>query len=110
MLSILRPCLTFAALLLYLSLSHALHIPCAIRLITGMLCPTCGTTRGVWYLLHGDVNSAIASNPISFVVVFVVIRAALLQCTTRFAWMESSLVEHVCLTVFFAAGLLSYAI
>ncbi len=38
--------------------------PCLFRLLTGLPCPTCGTTRAVLCLLHLDVPGALAYNPL----------------------------------------------
>lgn len=37
--------------------------PCALRLATGVPCPSCGTTRGALRLLAGDPFGAVAMNP-----------------------------------------------
>jgi hypothetical protein len=39
--------------------------PCVFRGVTGIPCPTCGTTRTVLALLDGDVLSALAANPLA---------------------------------------------
>lgn len=38
---------------------------CHFKVLTGMPCPTCGTTRAAVALLHGDVIGALASNPLA---------------------------------------------
>lgn len=38
--------------------------PCLIRLWTGWSCPGCGATRALHALLHGQVASAWALNPL----------------------------------------------
>lgn len=42
--------------------------PCPWRAATGLPCPTCGTTRSALALLHGDIFSALATNPLATVV------------------------------------------
>jgi len=37
---------------------------CPFRLLTGFTCPGCGSTRGLHYLLHGDVVTAFEFNPL----------------------------------------------
>lgn len=37
--------------------------PCLIKTFTGIPCPTCGATRALRHLLHGDLVAAIATNP-----------------------------------------------
>jgi hypothetical protein len=40
---------------------------CPFRLLTGFLCPGCGTTRGLHQLLHGNVVAAFQLNPFMMV-------------------------------------------
>lgn len=49
---------------LWLALAPHLR-PCIFRTITGLPCPTCGTTRAAVAFLHGDLVSAFASNPLA---------------------------------------------
>jgi hypothetical protein len=37
---------------------------CAFKGMTGRPCPTCGSTRSVMYLSHGDIVSAFTMNPL----------------------------------------------
>lgn len=37
---------------------------CPLHALTGIPCPTCGTTRGLAALLHGDMRKAAAFNPL----------------------------------------------
>jgi hypothetical protein len=37
---------------------------CWFHTITGVPCPTCGSTRAVFSLVHGDVAAALAHNPL----------------------------------------------
>lgn len=41
---------------------------CLIKLATGYPCPSCGSTRGVMHLMHGDFPKALMLNPLSVVV------------------------------------------
>jgi hypothetical protein len=50
----------------------ALGVPCPLRLVTGLDCPFCGTTRMVSALLEGDVTGALAFNAPVFVAALVV--------------------------------------
>ncbi len=43
----------------------ALAPSCALRTLTGLPCPTCGSTRSLVHLSHGDVVSAFAMNPLT---------------------------------------------
>jgi len=37
---------------------------CPFRTLTGFTCPGCGSTRGLHWLLHGDIVSAFEFNPL----------------------------------------------
>jgi hypothetical protein len=39
--------------------------PCPFRAITGIPCPTCGTTHAAVALLNGRLGAALAANPLS---------------------------------------------
>ena len=38
--------------------------PCPFRYVTGFHCPGCGSSRASYYLMHGDLARALASNPL----------------------------------------------
>lgn len=38
---------------------------CAFHRLTGIPCPTCGTTRAAVAFLHGDLRGAFAANPLA---------------------------------------------
>jgi hypothetical protein len=40
---------------------------CPFRALTGVPCPTCGTTHAAVALLHGEFGSALAANPLAAV-------------------------------------------
>jgi hypothetical protein len=47
-------------------LAIAPHLrPCIFRSLTGIPCPTCGTTRAAAAFLDGDLIAALAANPLS---------------------------------------------
>ena len=48
--------------------------PCVFRAITGIPCPTCGTTRAATAFLNGEILAAFAANPLAagFGLLFVV--------------------------------------
>ena len=43
--------------------------PCPFRLVTGLLCPGCGSQRAVHALLHGEVGAAFLLNPMMVVAI-----------------------------------------
>lgn len=50
--------------------SHYLLFPmCPFKLLTGCPCPGCGGTRAFFALLHGDVITAIYTNPLSVMLI-----------------------------------------
>lgn len=57
---------TFFFLLLFLfdPATSGLFPPCPFRRATGLLCPGCGSLRGLHRLLHGDLAGAWAKNPL----------------------------------------------
>lgn len=52
---------------LHAAMSHS-HGPtlCLIKNVTGIPCPSCGITRAVMAIIHGDMNGAFYSNPLGF--------------------------------------------
>ena len=49
---------------LWLALAPHLR-PCVFHSLTGIPCPTCGTTRAATAFLHGDLLAAAAANPLA---------------------------------------------
>jgi hypothetical protein len=45
---------------------------CLFKSLTGLPCPTCGSTRAVGRLVHVDLAGAIAMNPLATVVIAIV--------------------------------------
>lgn len=43
-------------------------IICPVRLLTGIPCPACGTTRSIGCLLLGNFNDALKLNPVGYLV------------------------------------------
>lgn len=58
---------------------------CQLHSLTGLHCPGCGTTRAVHSLLNGQVEQAIAWNPIALIVV-PVLAIALIRSLWSWAW------------------------
>jgi hypothetical protein len=54
---------------------------CLLKRLTGVPCPTCGSTRGVLALLSGEPVTALLYNPLVFVVAAVAATALALRIT-----------------------------
>ena len=70
----LRPLVGFFATGLGLSALYAttgIGVSCPFRVVTGWDCPLCGGTRMGSALLHGDVATAFAFNPLALVLIAV---------------------------------------
>ena len=48
--------------ILFWGLYVKIPIPCIFNKITELYCPTCGATRAVIFLVHGDIIDALKSN------------------------------------------------
>ena len=46
---------------------------CLIKHVTNMPCPSCGTTRSVMSLSHGNFIEALSINPLGYVIAFILI-------------------------------------
>jgi hypothetical protein len=80
---------------------------CPVKWLTGHDCPTCGVTRALFALLHGNVAEAAALNPISFLVVLVVLRRLVLLLCAEGAFrrlLSATIVERGALAAFFVLG------
>jgi hypothetical protein len=57
-------CLLAAAALLFRfnPSQYGFYPRCALYVTTGLYCPGCGSTRAVYYLLHGEVATALRCN------------------------------------------------
>ena len=55
--------------------AYAFYPRCPVRLLTGLECPGCGTTRALHHLLHGRIDDAFRLNPMLFVLVAVALCA-----------------------------------
>jgi hypothetical protein len=47
----------------YLPISNMLPA-CTFKAVTGIPCPTCGTTRSLMYLAYGDITGSLIMNPL----------------------------------------------
>lgn len=67
--------IVLALLMAYFTLSRTLlKVPMCPFAYLGLRCPTCGTTRAVWNIMHGNFSAAWSLNPIGFLVVFLFLR------------------------------------
>jgi len=48
---------------------------CVFRAATGIPCPSCGTTRSLVHLAHGDIAGSLILNPLFFLVMMTVLFA-----------------------------------
>lgn len=61
--------------------------PCFFRVLTGLYCPGCGSTRALYQLIHGHVYRALDLNPLLLlaapVLAYLVLTHAVLSLTGR---------------------------
>jgi hypothetical protein len=57
-----------AMLRLFDPATSGLFPPCPVRYLTGWYCPGCGSLRALHALLHGDLPTAWAMNPLTVIV------------------------------------------
>jgi hypothetical protein len=82
------PLAVIAALaLLPRSALNALPDVCLFRRLLGIECWGCGMTRAVWYLLHGDWDSAVAYHPRAHTVL---VAGCLMSIAALVAWLVAS--------------------
>jgi Protein of unknown function (DUF2752) len=84
---------------------------CPYAFLSGHACPTCGTTRSLWNILHGNFAAAFAFNPIGFIVAFVLIRrlAVLLLANNRILRiLDGRYINAALLTLYLALGFAHY--
>lgn len=55
--------------------AYRFYPPCMFRVLTGLDCPGCGTTRALHQLLHGRIGEAFQLNPMLFVLMAVALFA-----------------------------------
>ena len=80
---------------------------CPFRHFLGWSCPTCGTTRSVWAILHGNLAAAWGFNPIGFIVVIALVRRSAALFWPKFRWVQianGDLPSLVLLIGFFVLG------
>jgi hypothetical protein len=47
---------------------HSTFSPCLFKNVTGIACPSCGSTRSVLSIINGNFTDALLINPLGFVV------------------------------------------
>lgn len=95
----------------YFALAPALpEFPlCVVHTLSGVHCPTCGTTRALFALMHGDAAAAWKYNPVVFVLVAAVMRRVAMLTSERSAKVLGREPISVTLLVsFFALGLMTF--
>ena len=84
---------------------------CPIRYFSDSRCPTCGTTRSVWHLLHGRFAEAWRMNPVGFVVFLVLMRRLWFLLYAKVGGItpvaHGPAADWILLFAFFACGLAS---
>ena len=59
----------------YAPTGNRFYPQCVFKMLTGLDCPGCGTTRALHHLLHGRFEQAFMLNPLLFVLMLVVLCA-----------------------------------
>jgi hypothetical protein len=99
-------------LFVFVALPSLPHIPlCPIYALTKNQCPTCGTTRSFWFLMHGQFSAAWTMNPVGFVVLVILVRRIALLSFDSEALrktLDNPLVNVVLLSLFFLLGYLNF--
>ncbi len=72
-------------ILFYLIITdELLAIPlCPSIIFSGIPCPTCGITRSMWNIFHGNFLTALAFNPLGYLAVFLFSRRLLVLLSKR---------------------------
>jgi hypothetical protein len=80
--------------LAYLALARELlPIPlCPSMIFSDIPCPTCGITRSMWSIFHGDWVRAFRFNPLGFLAVFLFVRRLLVLTMPRNRLLE--VIDH----------------
>ena len=77
-------------------------LPCVIYNITGLFCPSCGATRAIISLMHGDVTAALRNNiiiTISVIPVFILLIRlwlGIILCRPNFFTLSKSAIWIIC--------------
>lgn len=71
-------CLIAASVYISRLTGHVFHL-CLFKRLTGVPCPTCGSTRSILHLLEGDLAGAVRMQPFMFVAAVVLTASLLLR-------------------------------
>lgn len=77
--------------------SFAFSPSCSFRALTGIPCPTCGSTRSVVHLAHGDIIASLSMNPLismCFLAAVPYFFYSIMTLTPHFSRLYVSLTEH----------------
>jgi len=105
-----EPALVAGGMLVLALLPTAPHlIPCPFALVSHAGCPTCGTTRSLWFIMHGHFSEAWQMNPLGYVCagIFLLRLACFASARLRFRVQKCRL-EPALLAVFLVAGLVHW--
>lgn len=81
---------------------------CPSMYFAGIPCPTCGTTRAVWHLLHGHISDAWSFNPIGFLVVLLLARRVVvlsIRDHIMSRWLQNEVFSRILFATFLLLGL-----
>jgi hypothetical protein len=99
---------SIVGLVIYLATSETLgDLPLCVFRYLGRPCPTCGTTRSLWNVLHGNLTTAWSLNPIGFLVVVVLARRLVVLSVPRHPivrLLEHPRLDAALLATYFALG------
>jgi hypothetical protein len=82
---------------------------CPFYHLWGWACPTCGTTRSIWAILHGDLALAWGLNPIGFVAVVALLRRLAILGLPEARWAKAANNEVIGVLLLGAFFVLGYA-
>jgi len=86
---------------------------CPFKFFTGVPCPTCGVTRGLFALLHGQIVLATHLNPLAFVVAIILLRRLLVLTLLPFriaTILAASSADRAIAIIFFVVGAAHYVL
>ncbi|HEY3928798.1 MAG TPA: DUF2752 domain-containing protein [Candidatus Koribacter sp.] len=80
---------------------HASFLPpCIFQKLTGLFCPGCGSTRAVWYLVHGHPLKALGENALIVLLLPFIIYDLAAVLSRRWVTLSSRLHPWILWTLF----------